>query len=269
MKFDRCHAGESGRVVTVGGCVFGGPKVVLIAGPCTVESRTQMLEIACAVKEAGATMLRGGAYKPRTSPYSFQGLCEKGLEILAEAREKTGLPIVTEVMEASQLSQVACVADMLQLGCRNMDNYALLRTAGESGKPIFLKRGMSSRIEEFLLAAEYILATGNEQVVMCERGIPTFETATRFTLDLNAVSLLKQRTWIPVAVDPSHGPGKLSLVSPMSLAAVACGADALMVEVHNHPEKALCDGDQSEKPEELYRLVQQMKAVAESVGRMI
>jgi len=269
MKFERMNAGESGRVVTVGGCVFGGPKIVLIAGPCTVESRSQMLEIACAVKEAGATMLRGGAYKPRTSPYSFQGLCEKGLEILAEAREKTGLPVVTEVMESSQLSQVSGVADMLQLGCRNMDNYVLLRAAGETGKPIFLKRGMSARIEEFLLAAEYILATGNDQVVMCERGIRTFETATRFTLDLNAVPLLKQRTWMPIAVDPSHGTGRMSLVTPMSLAAVACGADALMVEVHNQPEKALCDGDQSEKPEELYRMVKQIKAVAESVGRTI
>ncbi len=269
MKFERMNAGESGRVVTVGECVFGGPKIVLVAGPCTVESRAQMLEIACAVKEAGATMLRGGAYKPRTSPYSFQGLCEKGLEILAEAREKTGLPVVTEVMESSQLSQVSCVADMLQLGCRNMDNYVLLRAAGETGKPIFLKRGMSARIEEFLLAAEYILATGNDQVVLCERGIRTFETATRFTLDLNAVPLLKQRTWMPIAVDPSHGTGVMSLVTPMSLAAVACGADALMVEVHNHPENALCDGAQCERPEELYRMVKQIKAVAESVGRTI
>jgi 3-deoxy-7-phosphoheptulonate synthase len=269
MKFERMNTGESGHVVTVGDCVFGGPKIVLIAGPCSVESRSQMLEIACAVKEAGATMLRGGAYKPRTSPYSFQGLCEKGLEILAEAREKTGLPVVTEVMETSQLSQVSRVADMLQLGCRNMDNYVLLRAAGETGKPIFLKRGMSARVEEFLLAAEYILATGNDQVVMCERGIRTFETATRFTLDLNAVPLLKQRTWMPIAVDPSHGTGRMSLVTPMSLAAVACGADALMVEVHNEPEKALCDGDQSEKPEELYRMVKQIKAVAEAVGRTI
>lgn len=269
MKFEKNNSGEKARTVTVGGCTFGGSKIVLIAGPCSVESREQTLEIACAVKEAGATMLRGGAYKPRTSPYSFQGLNEKGLEILAEAKAKTGLPIVTEVMETCQLSKVASVADMLQLGCRNMDNYVLIRAAGETGKPIFLKRGMSARIEEFLLAAEYILATGNENVVLCERGIRTFETATRFTLDLNAVPLLKQRTWLPVAVDPSHGTGRMSLVTPMSLAAVACGADALMIEVHNHPEQALCDGEQCERPEDFYRMVSQIKAVAAAVGRTI
>jgi 3-deoxy-7-phosphoheptulonate synthase len=269
MKFDQQSAGGGTRTVSVGSCTFGGSRIVLIAGPCSIESREQMLEIACAVKEAGATLLRGGAYKPRTSPYSFQGLHEKGLEILSEARAKTGLPVVTEVMEVSQLAHVSRVADMLQVGCRNMDNSVLLRALGETGKPIFLKRGMSALVEEFLLAAEYILATGNEKVVLCERGIRTFENATRFTLDLNAVPLLKQRTWLPVAVDPSHGTGRRALVTPMALAGIACGADALMVEVHNHPGRALSDGEQSLTPEDYYRLVREARAVALAVGRTI
>lgn len=269
MRFEKNNAGAGSGCVSAGGVVFGGPKLVLIAGPCTVESRDQMMEIACAVKEAGVSMLRGGAFKPRSSPYAFQGLCEKGLEILAEARAKTGLPVVTEVLECAHLEMVAGVADMVQVGSRNMHNSVLLRAAGASGKPVFLKRGMSARIEEFLLAAEYVLEAGGSDVVLCERGIRTFETATRFTLDLSAVPLLKQRTWLPVVVDPSHGTGMASLVPAMARAAVACGADGLMVEVHGQPDAARCDGDQSQTPEMFYRMVQDVKAVAEAVGRSV
>ncbi len=269
MIFDKKNAGAGDGRVGVGGAVFGGQRLVLIAGPCTVESRDQMLEIACAVKEAGASMLRGGAFKPRSSPYAFQGLCEKGLEILAEARERTGLPVVTEVLEAAHLPAVAAIADMLQIGSRNMHNSVLLRAAGACGKPVLLKRGMSATIEEFLLAAEYILDAGCRQVVLCERGIRTFETATRFTLDLSAVPLLKERSWLPVIVDPSHGTGRASLVPAMSRAAVACGADGVMMEVHAHPGQALCDGDQSETPEMFGRVVGELRAVAAAVGRTV
>lgn len=267
MKFEKNSTGIQDGMVTVGDCVFGGSKLVLIAGPCTIESRTQMLDVAASVKAAGATMLRGGAYKPRSSPYAFQGLQEKGLEIIVEAKALTGLPIVTEVLDARDLKKVSAVADMIQIGSRNMHNYALLRAAGENGKPVFLKRGMSARLEEFLLAAEYVLETGNTNVVLCERGIRTFETATRFTLDLNSVPWLKQRTWIPVVVDPSHGTGNTSLVTPMSYAAVACGADGLMVEVHGHPDQALCDGDQCETPIAFDQMVHGLRKVAEAVGR--
>jgi 3-deoxy-7-phosphoheptulonate synthase len=269
MRFEKNNAGAGCGCFDVSGVVFGGPKLVLIAGPCTVESRDQMMEIACAVKEAGASMLRGGAYKPRSSPYAFQGLCGKGLEILAEVRAQTGLPVVTEVLECAHLQEVAAVADMVQIGSRNMHNSVLLRAAGACGKPVFLKRGMSARIEEFLLAAEYILEAGCTRLVLCERGIRTFETATRFTLDLSAVPLLKQRSWLPVVVDPSHGTGVASLVPAMARAAVACGADGVMMEVHAHPEKALCDGDQSETPEMFFRTVKELKAIAEAVGRSV
>ncbi len=269
MIFEKDNAGEADGHVEVDGAVFGGGRLVLIAGPCTVESRDQMIEIARAVKEAGATMLRGGAFKPRSSPYAFQGLCEKGLEILAEARALTGLPVVTEVLETAHLPAVAAIADMVQVGSRNMHNSVLLRAAGECGKPVLLKRGMSATVEEYLLAAEYVLSAGCRRVVLCERGIRTFETATRFTLDLTAVPLLKQKTWLPVIVDPSHGTGRATLVSPMARAAVACGADGLMVEVHAHPEQALCDGEQSETPEMFYKLVRDLRAVAEAVGRTV
>ncbi|HOR98181.1 MAG TPA: 3-deoxy-7-phosphoheptulonate synthase, partial [Kiritimatiellia bacterium] len=249
--------------------VFGGPQVVLIAGPCTVESRNQLLDIAGAVKEAGAVMLRGGAFKPRTSPYTFQGLCAKGLEYLAEARAMTGLPFVTEVLETAHLHDVAQVADMVQLGSRNMHNSVLLRAAGSCGKPVLLKRGMSARIEEYLLAAEYVLQGGARHVVLCERGIRTFETMTRFSLDLNAVPLLKERTWLPVIVDPSHGTSVSRLVTPMARAAVACGADGLIVEVHNRPEQALCDGKQSITLEAFAAMVKGVRDVAEAVGRTL
>lgn len=269
MRFDKSNAGAEAGRFEVGGAVFGGPGVVVIAGPCTVESREQMLEIACAVKEAGASMLRGGAFKPRSSPYAFQGLCEKGLEILAEARARTGLPVVTEVLECAHLEAVAAVADMVQIGSRNMHNSVLLRAAGGCGKAVFLKRGMSARLEEFLLAAEYVLEGGGSRLALCERGIRTFETATRFTLDLSAVPYLKSRAWMPVVVDPSHGTGVSELVLPMARAAVAGGADGVMVEVHAHPERALCDGDQSETPETFFRLVRELKAVAAAVGRSV
>lgn len=269
MRFEKNSAGAGSGLVDVSGVVFGGAKLALIAGPCTVESRGQMLEIACAVKEAGACMLRGGAFKPRSSPYAFQGLCEKGLEILAEVRQLTGLPVVTEALETAHLAAVAEVADMVQIGSRNMHNSVLLHAAGACGKPVLLKRGMSATIQEFLLAAEYVLEAGCSRLVLCERGIRTFEQATRFTLDLSAVPLLKQRGWMPVIVDPSHGTGSAALVPSMARAAVACGADGLMVEVHAHPDAALCDGDQSETPEMFYKTVSSLRAVAAAVGKAI
>jgi len=267
MKFEKTSPNEPGKHVPVGSTIFGGKELVLIAGPCTVESRNQMLETAFAMKEAGATMLRGGAYKPRTSPYAFQGLCEAGLDILAEARAATGLPVVTEVLETSQLEKVAAVADVLQIGSRNMHNSVLLRAAGATQKPVLIKRGMSAMLSEFLLAAEYVLSTGNEKVILCERGIRTFETATRFTLDLQAVPWIKQRSWVPVIVDPSHAAGDSALVPAMSYAAIACGADGIMIEAHVHPEQALCDGAQSETPESVFAMVKQLKAIAEASGR--
>lgn len=269
MRFEKNNAGAGGECVDVSGVVIGGARLALIAGPCTVESRDQMVEIACAVREAGAQMLRGGAFKPRSSPYAFQGLCEKGLAFLAEARARTGLPVVTEALETAHLAAVAEVADMVQIGSRNMHNSVLLHAAGACGKPVLLKRGMSATIQEFLLAAEYVLEAGCTRLVLCERGIRTFETATRFTLDLNAVPLLKQRAWMPVVVDPSHGTGVASLVPAMARAAVACGADGIMVEVHNHPTDALCDGDQSQTPERFSEMVGELRAVAEAVGRSL
>lgn len=269
MKFEKNSVGAGEGRVDVAGVVFGGVRVPVIAGPCTVESRDQTLEIACAVKEAGASMLRGGAFKPRSSPYAFQGLGEKGLAILAEVRQRTGLPVVTEALETSHLAAVAEVADMVQIGSRNMHNSVLLHAAGACGKPVLLKRGMSATLQEFLFAAEYVLEAGCTQLVLCERGIRTFETATRFTLDLSAVPLLKQQTWLPVIVDPSHGTGITELVPAMARASVACGADGLMVEVHGHPEKALCDGQQSETPDLFCQMIAGLRAVAESVGREV
>ncbi|MBX6723647.1 MAG: 3-deoxy-7-phosphoheptulonate synthase, partial [Dactylosporangium sp.] len=234
--------------VRVGDVVFGGDEVVVGAGPCSVENREQILATAHAVRESGARLLRGGAFKPRTSPYSFQGLEEEGLRLLAEAREATGLPVVTEVMSPEAVPLVAAYADMLQIGARNMQNYPLLQAAGRVGRPVLLKRGPAATVEEWLQAAEYILDAGNDQVVLCERGIRTFETATRFTLDLNAVPLLKLWTHLPVVVDPSHGTGQWRLVGPMARAAVASGADGLLVEVHPEPARALSDGAQSLTP---------------------
>jgi len=256
-------------VFKLNGHSIGGQSLVIMAGPCAVESREQILETAHFVKEAGAHLLRGGAFKPRTSPYSFQGLGEEGLQYLAEAREVTGLAIVTEVMAPEQVPLVAQYADVLQLGTRNMQNYALLHAVGESGMPVLLKRGMMSTIEELLMSAEYILSHGNRRVILCERGIRTFETYTRNTLDINAVPVLKELTHLPVMVDPSHATGKWQLVSAVSRAAVAAGADGLIVEVHPNPEQAMSDGAQSLRPSRFLELMNQLKPVAEAVGRCL
>jgi 3-deoxy-7-phosphoheptulonate synthase len=244
----------------------GDGRIGVIAGPCSVESKGQILEVAQLVKEAGAGGLRGGAFKPRTSPYSFQGLKEKGLQLLAEARAKTGLAVVTEVMASEHVPLVAQYADVLQIGARNMQNYPLLEAAGESGLPILLKRGPAATIDEFLLAAEYILKTGNTKVMLCERGIRTFEEHTRFTLPLATVPYLHQTTHLPVVVDPSHGTGKASLVATMARAAVAAGADGLMVEVHPDPEKALSDGFQALTPPAFRQMMTECRAVAAAIG---
>jgi 3-deoxy-7-phosphoheptulonate synthase len=253
--------------VRVNGVVIGGPEVVVMAGPCSVESEPQMIEVAGAVKAAGARILRGGAYKPRTSPYAFQGLKEQGLKFLAEARKRTGLPVVTEVLETESVELVAEYADILQIGARNVQNFTLLRRVGQMGKPVLLKRGMATSLTEFLLSAEYILAAGNPNVILCERGIRTFETSTRFTLDLNAVPVLKKLCHLPVVVDPSHGTGRWDLVTPMAKAAVACGADGLIIEVHPRPEEALSDGPQSLKPSTFAQLMKELRPVVEAVGR--
>ena len=256
-------------LVSVNGVTIGGGQLVVMAGPCSVESRDQLLETAQAVKEAGAHVLRGGVFKPRTSPYSFQGLREKGLRLLAEVCEETGLPVVTEVMDPQQVPLVTTYADILQIGARNMQNYTLLHAVGEAQRPVLLKRGMMSTIEELLMAAEYILTHGNDRVMLCERGIRTFEKYTRNTLDISAVPLLKQISHLPVIVDPSHGTGKWELVAPMSRAAVAAGADGLIIEVHPHPKDALSDGAQSLKPARFAALMRSLRPVAEAVGRTL
>ena len=256
-----------GSVVHINGASVGGRRLAVIAGPCAIESREQVEGAAEAVARSGAHLLRGGAYKPRTSPYSFQGMENEGLRLLEDAGRRSGLPVVTEIMDAHDIEVVALHADMLQVGARNAQNFSLLRRLGKIRKPILLKRGMSTRIEEFLMAAEYILSEGNPDVVLCERGIRTFETATRNTLDLNAVPLLKQWSHLPVIVDPSHGTGIWSLVTPMALAAVAAGADGLLIEVHPEPTKALSDGPQQLKPETFADLMRALKPVAAAVGR--
>jgi 3-deoxy-7-phosphoheptulonate synthase len=248
----------------IGGGYFG-----LIAGPCTVESREQTLETARAVNAAGATMLRGGAFKPRTSPYSFQGLGSEALKILAEAREDTGLPLVTEVLDPRQLEEVVETADVLQIGARNMQNFLLLAECGKTDKPVLLKRGASASIEELLMAAEYILKEGNPNVLLCERGIRTFETAYRYTLDLTAVPVLKELTHLPVIVDPSHAAGRRSLVTPLSLAAAAAGADGIIVEVHPQPEEAICDGPQALVSDGFADYVEQVERAAAVAGKVL
>lgn len=256
-------------VVPINGVSIGGKPLTIIAGPCSVESRTQLLETAQAVQQAGAHILRGGAFKPRSSPYSFQGLGEEGLRLLAEARSLTGLPVITEVIAPEQVPLVTTYADILQIGARNMQNFALLHAVGESQRPVLLKRGMMSTMEELLMAAEYILSHGNQRVILCERGIRTFETYTRNTLDLSAVPMLKQLSHLPVIVDPSHATGKWELVEPMSRAAVAAGADGLIIEVHPRPDEALSDGAQSLKPARFAALLQSLKPIAEAVGRTL
>src|SRR5438105_7749884 len=241
--------------------------VVLICGPCSVESKEQLLSIARIVKDAGARILRGGAFKPRTSPYSFQGLREDGLRFLADARNETGLPVITEIMDARDLPIVERYADCLQIGARNMQNFSLLKEVGRSHLPVLLKRGFSATINEFIMSAEYILSEGNMNVLLCERGIRTFETATRYTLDLNAVPILKAKTHLPVVVDPTHGVGLRAFIPQMSLAAVAAGADAIMMEVHDSPDVAKSDGEQALTPDILHRLLPRLRAVANAVGR--
>lgn len=254
-------------VFPLDGVSIGGPGIVMIAGPCSVESRSQTLEIALAVKEAGAHALRGGAYKPRTSPYAFQGLGEAGLEILAEVREITGLPVVTEAMSVEQVPIVTKYADVLQIGARNMQNYSLLHAAGESQHPVLLKRGMSATVDELLMAAEYVLSHGNRQVILCERGIRTYETSTRNTTDINAIPVIKNLSHLPVMLDPSHSTGNWEYVTAIARAGIAAGADGLIIEVHSHPEEALSDGSQSLKPERFAELVRQTKAIAQAIGR--
>jgi len=254
-------------IVKVGEVEFGGMGVGIIAGPCSVEDRSQLLESAHAVKEAGAQALRGGAFKPRSSPYSFQGLGEEGLQILAEAREQTGLPVVTEIMTPEQLPLISEYADMLQIGARNMQNYELLKTVGRSTLPVLLKRGMMATLEELLMSAEYILAEGNRNVILCERGIRTFEKYTRNTTDINALPVLKSLTHLPVILDPSHGVGKWNFVTPVALAGIAAGADGLIIEVHPNPEQALSDGGQSLLPERFVDLVLKSRAIATTIGR--
>jgi 3-deoxy-7-phosphoheptulonate synthase len=256
-------------VIDVNGVQIGGHKVVVMAGPCSVESREMILETAHAVKEAGGSVLRGGAFKPRSSPYSFQGMGEEGLRYLAEAREQTGLPIVTEVMATEEIDLVAEYSDILQVGARNTQNYSLLKALGKIRKPVFLKRGMSSTIQELLMSAEYILAGGNMQVMVGERGIRTYETATRFTFDVNAIPVLKELTHLPVVADPAHGTGKWNLVTPIAKAAVAAGADSIMVEVHPDPSKAWSDGAQSLTLERFATMMRELRPVAEAVGRSL
>jgi 3-deoxy-7-phosphoheptulonate synthase len=243
-------------VVKVGNARIGGGRPVVIGGPCVIEGREELLEAALATKAAGADLLRGGAYKPRTSPYAFQGLGEEGLRYLAEAREVTGLPVVTEVMEPDQVDLVSHYADMLQIGARNMANFPLLRRAGQASRPVLLKRGFSATIEEWLMSAEYVMAHGNPNVVLCERGIRGFDPATRFTLDLTAVPLVKELSHLPIIVDPSHGTGRRSLVARMALAGLAAGADGLIIEAHPDPESARCDGTQTITPAELAGIIE-------------
>ena len=261
--------GGNASIVTIGGVPVGGKEIVVMSGPCSVEGRDQITSIARDVQSAGARILRGGAFKPRTSPYAFQGLGEEGLRLLAEAREATGLPVITEIMDTKHLELIERYADCLQVGARNMQNFSLLKAVGQSSLPVMLKRGMSATVKDLLMAAEYILSEGNLQVLLCERGIRTFETYTRNTLDLNAVPVLKHETHLPVVVDPTHGIGLREHIGRMALAAVAAGADALMVEVHNLPEFAKSDGEQALLPNEFAALVPQIRKVAEAVGRTL
>lgn len=258
---------KESTIIKIDDVEIGGKKIVLMAGPCAVENKKMIFTIARAVKNAGASVLRGGAFKPRTSPYSFQGLGEKGLKFLAEVREKIGIKIITEVMSIQQIPLVSKYADIVQIGARNVQNFDLLKELGKIKKPVLLKRGMATTIKEYLMSAEYVVSHGNSEVILCERGIRTFNDETRFTLDLSAVPLLKTLTHLPVIVDPSHGTGVRSLVIPMSKAAIACGADGLLIEVHPNPENALSDGFQSLFIEDFVRLTQELKPLVKAVGR--
>ncbi|HIE64249.1 MAG: 3-deoxy-7-phosphoheptulonate synthase [Nitrospira sp.] len=258
---------KENSIIDVNGVKIGGNKMVLMAGPCSVEKKDLLTSIAEDIKVAGAQILRGGAFKPRTSPYSFQGLGEEGLEYLSEAKRKTGLPIITEIMDPRDMPMLMKHADIIQIGARNMQNFRLLAEVGAHNKPVMLKRGLSATIKEFLLSAEYIMAAGNPQVILCERGIRTFETQTRNTLDLSAVPVIKKLTHLPIIVDPSHAVGLTYLVAPMARAAVAAGADGLMIEVHPNPEEAYCDGDQALLPKDFKTLVAELRLIAKAVGR--
>ncbi len=260
---------EERTIINVKGITIGGQELAIIAGPCAVESKEQLMEAAYAARQAGAKLLRGGAFKPRTSPYSFQGMEEKGLELLAQTAQETDMVTVSEVIDEESLQMSLDYIDVLQIGTRNMQNFRLLKAAGKSGKPILLKRGHSATVEEWLMAAEYVMSEGNQQVILCERGIRTFETATRNTLDLSAVPLIKGLSHLPVVVDPSHATGKRDLVAPMSLAAVAAGADGLLVEMHPDPARALCDGPQSLNPREFSELMERMRPVAAAMGKAL
>jgi 3-deoxy-7-phosphoheptulonate synthase len=260
---------NNNTVIQIGGLQIGGSDVVVIAGPCAVESSEQMLTTANAVRDSGATMLRGGAFKPRSSPYSFQGLEEEGLKILRQTGQITGIPVITEIMDTRQVELVSEYADILQIGSRNMHNTSLLKEVGMSSKPVMLKRGMSATVEEFLLAAEYIMASGNEQVILCERGIRTFEPSTRNTLDLNAIPMIKQLSHLPVIVDPSHGTGHWWMVPALANAAIAAGADGIMVEVHYNPDEAKSDGYQSLTPEQFNEMMEGLNKIALAVGKKI
>jgi 3-deoxy-7-phosphoheptulonate synthase len=260
---------EADTVVTVGDVSIGGGKFTVMAGPCSVESEEQMMESGYIAKKGGARILRGGAFKPRTSPYSFQGMQEEGLKLLKKVGERTGMPVVTEVMNTENVDLIGEYSDILQVGARNVQNFALLKKVGRSRRPVLLKRGMMTTIEELLMSAEYILSEGNSQVILCERGIRTFETATRNTLDISAVPVLKELTHLPVIIDPSHASGHAKYVIPLSRAAVAVGADGVIIEIHPEPEKAFCDGPQSLRPEQFYRLMDEINLLQETMCRQI
>ncbi|MCB2172480.1 3-deoxy-7-phosphoheptulonate synthase [archaeon] len=263
------HEQTQKTIIKVNGVSIGGDQVAVMAGPCSVENEEQMLQAARAVKAAGAQILRGGAFKPRTLPYSFQGLGKEGLELLAEARDETGLPIITEVMSTEDVELVEAYTDILQIGARNMQNFSLLKKVGRSNKPVMLKRGMSATFNEWLGCAEYILSEGNTDVILCERGIRTFEQITRNTLDISAAPIIHQISHLPVIIDPSHGTGTRSLVEPMAKAAIAAGADGVMIEVHPNPEEALCDGGQSLSPEEFMHVMTGIKPIITAVNRRL
>ena len=255
-------------IVDVGGIKIGnGQKLAIMAGPCSVESEESINEIAAEVRKAGADILRGGAYKPRTSPYSFQGMGYEGIRVMKEAGNRTGMPIVTEIMAANRMDEFIENVDLVQIGARNMQNFDLLKAVGHINKPVLLKRGMSATIEEWIMAAEYIMANGNPNVILCERGIRTFEKATRFTMDLAVIPIIREKTHLPIIIDPSHATGDWKLIEPVAMAAVAAGADGLIVEVHNHPEEALSDGAQSLKPERFAAMMEKIRKVAEATGR--
>ena len=260
---------KENSVIDISGVKIGDTEIQVIAGPCSVESRDSLVDCARQVKAAGASILRGGAFKPRTSPYDFQGLGTDGLKLLAEARKETGLPIISELMDPRDTELMCEYVDIIQIGARNMQNFRLLMEVGKAGKPVLLKRGLSATLKEFLMSAEYIASQGNSQIILCERGIRTFETATRNTLDLSAVPVLKEETHLPIFIDPSHSAGRWNLVAPLAKAAIAVGADGLMIEVHTDPENALCDGAQSLKPSKFARLMDEMKKVAAAVGRTL